>query len=490
MTDQLTEPRMLIDGKLVDATGGGTFANVNPATEDVLGDVADGTADDMATAIGAARRAFDETSWSTDRALRARCLDQLQAALEDHREVLRQVLMAEVGAPLLATYGPQLDMPLHDALRYPRRLVDEFEWERELPDVDSLMGKGRRRILKEPVGVVGAIIPWNFPLEITLNKLGPALAAGNTVVVKPAPDTPWNATHLGRLVAEHTDIPAGVVNIVTSSDHLRGQQLVEDPRVDLVSFTGSTAVGRQIMALGGATLKRLFLELGGKSANIVLDDADFPAVLPGTGFVCFHSGQGCAIPTRLLLPRSRYDEGLEIVAEAFAAVKYGDPQDAGNIAGPLVNARQRERVLEYIRSGVDEGARLVSGGGRPAHLDKGFYVEPTLFADVDSRMRIAQEEIFGPVLVVIPFDDDDDAVRIANDSAYGLSGLVNAGSDERALAVARRIRTGTLGINGGIWYAPDSPFGGYKASGVGRQGGLEGFEQYLETKTIALPVRD
>jgi aldehyde dehydrogenase (NAD+) len=242
------------------------------------------------------------------------------------------------------------------------------------------------------------------------------------------------------------------------------------------------------MELGAATLKRLFLELGGKSASIVLDDANFEAVLPGAAFVCAHAGQGCAMPTRLLLPRSRYEEGVAIVAEAMANVKVGDPNDAGVLTGPLINARQRERVLGYIQSGIDEGARLVLGGGKPAGLDRGFFVEPTLFADVDNSMRIAQEEIFGPVLVVIPFEDDDDAAAIANDSIYGLSGGVSSASEERSLALARRIRTGTLGINGGSWYAADSPFGGYKASGIGRQGGLEGFEQYLETKTLGLPV--
>jgi aldehyde dehydrogenase (NAD+) len=307
-------------------------------------------------------------------------------------------------------------------------------------------------------------------------------------VIKPAPDTPWSATHLGRLIAEETDIPDGVVNVVASSSHERGQQLVEDPRVDLISFTGSTATGRRIMAAAAPTLKRLFLELGGKSAAIALDDADFAAVLPAAAFVCIHAGQGCALPTRMLLPRSRYEEGVEILTAAFADVRVGDPNDPGVLAGPLINAVQHERVMGYIRSGLDEGARLVCGGGRPAGLDRGFYVEPTLFADVDNSMRIAQEEIFGPVLVVIPFDDDDDAVAIANDSIYGLSGGVSAASNERALAVARRIRTGTVGVNGGNWYAADSPFGGYKASGIGRQGGLEGFEMYLETKTVALPA--
>jgi aldehyde dehydrogenase (NAD+) len=489
MGDVLGERRNLIDGELVEAEGGRTYPNVNPATEEVIGQVADSSQADVDRAIAAARAAFDFTSWANDRDLRRRCLAQFQAALEADRESLRRELIAEVGAPLLTTYGPQLDMPLVDAINHPAQAMVDFAWERELPIVDGPLGSARRIVVKEPVGVVGAIIPWNFPLEITLHKLAQALATGNTMVLKPAPDTPWSATHLGRLIAEQTDIPAGVVNIVASASHERGQQLVEDSRVDLISFTGSTATGHRIMELGARTMKRLFLELGGKSAMIVLDDADFEAVLPAASFVCIHAGQGCALSTRLLLPRSRYDEGLAIVEEGFKAVKVGDPTDPGVLAGPLINATQRTRVLSYIQSGRDEGARVVCGGGRPAGLERGFYVEPTLFADVDNRMQIAQEEIFGPVLVVIPFDGDDDAVRIANDSIYGLSGGVSSASDERALGIARRIRTGTLGVNGANWYAADSPFGGYKSSGIGRQGGREGFEQYLETKTIALPIR-
>jgi aldehyde dehydrogenase (NAD+) len=487
VNDELGESRLLIDGELVTAADGGTYANVNPATEERLGTVSDATVTDGARAIAAARRAFDTTDWSLDREFRRHCLGQLQAALEKDRESLRRELVAEVGAPLLTTYGPQLDLPLADALAFPMQTIDDFPWERELAATKAV-GGARRLVVKEPVGVVGAIVPWNFPLEITLHKLAQALATGNTVVVKPAPDTPWSGTHLGRLIAEDTDIPAGVVNVLTSQSHERGQQLVVDPRVDLISFTGSTATGRRIMELGGATLKRLFLELGGKSATVVLDDADFAAVLPSASFVCMHSGQGCAMPTRLLLPRSRYEEGLAIVVESFAGVTVGDPNDPAVLAGPLINATQRDRVLAYVQSGIDQGARLVCGGGRPAGLDRGYYVEPTIFADVDNAMRIAQEEIFGPVLVVIPFDDDDDAVAIANDSIYGLSGSVSSASEERALRVARRIRTGTMSVNGGSWYAADSPFGGYKASGIGRQGGTEGFEQYLETKTIALPV--
>ena len=388
----------------------------------------------------------------------------------------------------MLTAGPQLEVPLADALRYPIRLIDEFEWENRLPDAtDFRGGTNSRLIVKEPVGVVGAITPWNFPFEVALAKLGQALATGNTVVLKPAPDTPWNATLLGRLVAEHTDIPAGVVNVVTSSDHLVGEELTLSRQVDLISFTGSTAVGKRIMEKGAATMKRLFLELGGKSATIVLDDADFDSALLIGIAVCSHAGQGCAIPTRMLLPRSRYDEGVERLKSYLAMAPYGDPQREDVIMGPLISAKQRDRVMGYIARGVEEGATLAVGGGRPDGQPRGYFVEPTMFTDVDNTMTIAQEEIFGPVLVVIPFEDDDDAVRIANESAYGLSGGVYSASFERSMAVARRVRAGTMGVNGGIWYGADVPFGGFKDSGIGRQNGVAGFDQYLEIKSLAWP---
>jgi aldehyde dehydrogenase (NAD+) len=483
------ETRMLIDGALVGATDGRTFDNVNPATEAVLGQVADGSIDDMRRAIGAARRAFDSTEWSTDRPFRRRCLEQLHAALVTQREELREQLILEVGCPRMLTFGPQLDAPLDGALTYPAQLIDEYAWEIDLPVALDFRGNNNgRRIVKEPVGVVGAIVPWNYPFEVTLTKLAQALATGNTVVLKPAPDTPWNATLLGRIVAEHTDIPAGVLNVVTSSDHLVGEELTLSPLVDLISFTGSTAVGIRIMEKGAATLKRLFLELGGKSATIVLDDADFPTALLSGLAVCSHAGQGCAIPTRMLLPRSRYEEGVAMLTAMFGAVPYGDPQRPDVIMGPVISRRQRERVLGYIETGIKEGATLVAGGGRPADQPRGWFIEPTLFTDVDNSMAIAREEIFGPVLAVLSFDDDDDAVRIANDSDYGLSGAVYSSSLERSLAVASRLRTGTLSVNGGMIYGPDLPFGGYKHSGIGRQNGIAGFDQYLETKSLAWPV--
>ena len=314
------------------------------------------------------------------------------------------------------------------------------------------------------------------------DRIGPSLASGCSIVLKPAPDTPWSATHLGKIIREKTDIPNGVVNIVASSDHLTGEVLSGDPRVDLVTFTGSTATGRRVMENASATVKKAFLELGGKSASIVLDDANLETTLPGAAMTCVHGGQGCAITTRWLVPRSRYDEAVAILKAAFEGWNWGDPTDPANLQGPQISKLQQERVLGYIEQGKQEGARSLVGGGKPDR--KGWFVEPTLFVDVEPGMAIAQEEIFGPVCCVLPFDDDDDAVRIANDSIYGLSGAVNSGSDERALAVARRLRTGTIAVNGGLWFAPDSPFGGYKQSGVGREMGVQGFEEYLETKTM------
>jgi acyl-CoA reductase-like NAD-dependent aldehyde dehydrogenase len=481
---------MLIDGKLVDGQSG-TFININPATEDVLGEVADASKADMHRAIDAARRAFDRTDWATNRAFRKRCLEQLQAALEAEKEALREELILEAGCPRMVTHGPQLDAPLRHALTYPAKLIDKYAWEMDLGDaVVELTGQlTTRKIWREPVGVVGAIVPWNFPFEVTINKIGQALATGNTVVLKPAPDTPFNATRLGRLIAECTDIPPGVVNVVTASDHLVGEELTLSPRVDLISFTGSTAVGRRIMEKGAATMKRLFLELGGKSATIVLEDADLQLACMMGMAPCMHAGQGCAIPTRLLLPRSRYDDGVQILKAMYESVAVGDPQDEGTLCGPVISAKQRSRVLGYIQKGIDEGATLLVGGTDPPDgRDKGFWVNPTLFIDVDNAMTIAQEEIFGPVLAVIPFEDEEDAIRIANDSIYGLAGNVMSGSLERSLAVARRLRAGFMGVNGGVAYGAEVPFGGYKASGIGRQNGHAGFDQYTELKSVAYPV--
>jgi aldehyde dehydrogenase (NAD+) len=479
------ETRNLIDGRLVPASNGGTFENVNPATGQVIGTCADGTKDDMEAALAAARRAFDTTDWATNHALRARCVRQLYEAVKADKEQLRSIVVHEAGACVSLTGYMHVDEPI-EGLAYWAERAASYPYEQAMSEVPFLGQPQRRLLRREPVGVVGAITPWNVPLYLNIAKIGPALASGCTVVLKPAPDTPWSATHLGKL-AQQTDLPPGVLDIVASSDHLLGEMLSGDPRVDLVTFTGSTATGRRVMERAAATVKKVFLELGGKSANIVLEDADLAKVLPTAAMTCVHGGQGCAITTRLLLPRSRYAEGVALVKKAFEGWRYGDPSDPSVLQGPQVSRRQQERVLAYIEKGKQEGARLLVGGKKPDR--PGFFVEPTLFVDVDPRSTLAQEEIFGPVLVVIPYDDDDDAVRIANESIYGLSGAVHSASEERALGVARRIRTGTISVNGGQWFHVDTPFGGYKQSGLGRENGLAGFEEYLETKVIALPKR-
>ena len=476
-------PQQLVDGKLVPAGDGATYPVLNPATGRQIGHAPDATAADVDAAVAAARRSFDETGWATDVALRVRCLRQLHQALVDQGEQLRALTTAEAGAPAFLTAGPQYDAPV-EGLRWTVDLAERYEWETDLGVAEPMGVRTRRTLRREPVGVVAAITPWNFPNQINLAKVGPALAAGNTVVLKPAPDTPWVACELGRLAAEHTDLPPGVLNVVTPSSNDVAARLVTDPRVDLVSFTGSTATGRAVMAAAAPTLKRVFLELGGKSAAVVLDDADLAAAAGATAFAaCLHAGQGCALTTRLLVPRERYAEAVQVAADTMASIGVGDPTDPGTVCGPVISAAQRDRVAGYLRLAEEEGGRFATGG---RVLDRdGFWVEPTLVAGLDNTARVAQEEIFGPVLVVIAHDGDDDAVRIANDSDYGLSGSVHSADPDRALAVARRIRTGTIAVNGGVWFSPDAPFGGYKQSGIGREMGVLGFEEYLETKLVA-----
>ncbi len=482
------ESRMLIDGKLTEAASGNTFANVNPATEEVIGQVADAGVEDMDRAIDAARRAFDETDWSTNHAFRRRALTQLQEALEREKETLRLETVAEVGTPIMLTYAVQCDTPIQD-MAWPINLSDTYEYETDIGEHEFFGMNSRRTVVREATGVVAAITPWNYPLQVNLAKVIPALSAGNSVILKPAPDTPWNATFLGRLVAEQTDIPPGIFNVVTSADKAAvGEMLSGDPRVDMVTFTGSTATGRRIMANASNTIKKVFLELGGKSAQIVLDDADLESVCAMGGMIAMHAGQGCAMLTRMLLPEARYDEAVDMLKASFEGVTYGDPMDPTVTMGPVINASQRERILGYIEKGKAEGGRLVHGGGRPADLDRGYYVEPTLFVDVDPDATIAQEEIFGPVLVVHKYSGDDEAVAIANNSIFGLSGAVVGSDLERSLGIAKRIRAGTMSVNGGMWFGPDSPFGGYRQSGIGREMGQAGFEEYLETKTLGLPI--
>ncbi|WP_431238672.1 aldehyde dehydrogenase [Mycolicibacterium aichiense] len=478
---------LFINGELVPG-GNGRYPTINPATEEVLGTAADGNADDMSRAIDAARRAFDTTDWSTNTELRVRGIRQLRDAMKEHVEELREMTMAEVGAPRMLTAAAQLEGPVED-LSFSADTAENYSWRQDLGVAAPMGIKTARTIVREAVGVVGAITPWNFPHQINLAKLGPALAAGNTIVLKPAPDTPWCAAVLGELIAEHTDIPPGVVNIVTSNDHSVGAMLSSDPRIDMVSFTGSTNTGRAVMAAGAATIKKVFLELGGKSAFLVLDDADLAGACSMAAFTAsMHAGQGCAITTRLVVPRARYDEAVEAAAATMGGIKAGDPTNPGTICGPVISERQRDQVQSYLDLAITEGGRFACGGGRPADRDTGYFISPTVIAGLDNSARVAREEIFGPVLTVIAHDGDDDAINIANDSPYGLSGSVFSSDPERAQGVADRLRVGTVNVNGGVWYSADVPFGGYKQSGVGREMGLAGFEEYLELKVIATAV--
>ena len=482
------ETRLYIDGELRNSGTGKTIDNINPATEEVLGTCTDAGPADMEQAIVAARRAFDSTDWATNHEFRKHCLLQLHNALQEEKEDIRAELIAEVGSTVGMTYIAQLEWPLADAVRWPAEYIAKFAWERML-DQDAKMGVPYNRVVvKEAMGVVGAITPWNFPFEIISNKVGQILATGNTMVLKPAIETPWSALRWGRIIAEKTDIPPGVVNIVPASDNNVAQVLATDPRIDMVSFTGSTAVGKLIQRLSADTMKRNMLELGGKSAYLVLDDADLDTALPGCIGALMHSGQGCALTTRMLVPRSLYQQAVDVATTTFGALSVGDPSDPNTFCGPLVSAKQRDRVLNYIEIAKREGGRVTVGGGVPDGLDRGYFVAPTVVADVEPTHTIFQEEIFGPVLSITPYDGGDDAaVELANNSSYGLAGTI-MGSAQRAMAVGRRIRTGSLMINSGLYYGADAPFGGYKMSGIGRQNGHEGFEQYLQTKTIGYPI--
>ena len=485
--EMLPEAKLYIDGKVRQAAGGKTYDNIGPWTGAVVGKAADASADDVNEAIAAARRAFDETDWSTNRDKRVALLKKYRELLQANRDKLVQIARLEAGTGLGACNGrPPVDGALagfDDLLK----CFDEVTWEEERGSKKEYGFETQRLVVREACGVVGAITPWNVPLYVNIGKVVAALLAGCTVILKPAPDTPLMGAFMGELAAE-AGFPPGVFNVITSADPaMAGEMLTKDPRVDLISFTGSTAVGRKIMENGAATLKRVFLELGGKSAYVVLDDAPNFMMTVASSMVAFHAGQGCAYPTRLLVSKNRYAEALKILEMCYTSfsTKWGKFDDPGCIMGPVISRKQLDRVLGYIETGQKEGARLLAGGKARPDLGGGFFVEPTCFVDVRNDMRIAQEEIFGPVLVVIPYEDEEDAVHIANDSAYGLGGAV-FGSTPRALGVAKRIRAGALSVNGGMSITGDLPFGGFKGSGVGREWGREGIEEFLDTKAIAV----
>lgn len=476
--------QLYIDGAWIDSESDTIIDVVNPATEEVIGRIPQATVGEVTRAIEAARRAFDEGPWPTmPPRERAQVLLRMADAMEKRRAELVDLNMAESGSTRALAEYLQVGIPITHTRDMAERILPGFEFERGvLPTVGQGLGQGV--VVREPAGVAALISAYNFPLFLNIMKLVPALAAGCTVVLKPAPTTPLEAFILGE-IAEEAGLPAGVLNIVTG-DVDAGRELTTNPMVDLVSFTGSDTVGRLVYEQAAPSLKKVVLELGGKSANIICEDADLAKVAESViGNMVTHAGQGCSLLTRTLVHRSRYDELVAMVAGGLSMIKVGDPADPSTMMGPLISEAQRSKVEALIQSGVDQGARIAFGGGRPAGLDKGYFVEPTLFVDVDNSMDIAQKEFFGPVGVIIPFDDDDHAVRLANDSDFGLGGGVFSGDPVRAYGIAKRIRTGMVNINGGGGgVTPHVPFGGYKQSGLGREWGAAGLEEYLQTKSI------
>ena len=468
-----------IGGDWVPSDGGGTIEVISPHTEQVIATVPEASNADIDQAVVAARNALETGPWATmDPAGRGEILADLTAGLGARAEDLAQTITAEMGSPIMFSHLGQVGATLMVADYY-ANLVKDFAFEEERQGMMSSV-----LVRREPVGVVGAIVPWNVPLYVTMLKLAPALAAGATMVLKPAPESPLSAYLLAEAL-EEAGVPKGVVNILPAGREV-GEHLVRHPGVDKIAFTGSTAAGMKIASLCGEQLKRYTLELGGKSAAIILDDADVDTTLDSLLQVAglMNSGQACVAQTRVLASKAKYDEVVNGLATRMEAVKVGDPAEMDTEVGPLVAERQRDRVEKYIVQGQEEGAEVVVGGGRPSGQDTGWYVEPTLFAKVTNDMRIAQEEIFGPVISAIAFEDVDDAVRIANDSSYGLSGSVwTADGAGVGLDVAKRIRTGTFNVNG-FMLEPCAPFGGFKQSGVGREGGPEGLAAYLEDKAI------
>ncbi|MEU4774216.1 aldehyde dehydrogenase family protein [Micromonospora sp. NPDC023644] len=468
----LARTAFYLDGEWVAAGSGETVAVRNPATEEVVATVPAGTAADVDRAVAAARAAFP--GWADGApAERAARLDRLHAALSARADEIARTVALELGTPLKVAARVQAGLPLtvlHSYVELAAR-----------PPADETVGNSL--VVREPVGVVGAITPWNYPLHQVVAKLAPALAAGCTVVLKPSELTPLTAYLLFDAIHE-AGFPPGVVNLVTGTGPVVGEAIAAHPDVDMVSFTGSTATGRRIAHLAADRIARVALELGGKSANLVLDDADLAtAVKVGVGNAFLNSGQTCTAWTRLLVHRDRYDEALDLAAKAAGGYRLGDPFDPATRLGPLVSAAQRERVRDHVARGLADGGRLVAGGPDAPLPERGFFVAPTVIADVDPDSALAQEEVFGPVLAVIPFGDDDEAVAVANNSRYGLAGAVWSADGERALRVARRLRTGAVDVNGAP-FNPLAPFGGYKQSGLGRELGRHGLEEFLQVKAI------
>jgi acyl-CoA reductase-like NAD-dependent aldehyde dehydrogenase len=475
----LNPDRLFIGGVWAAPSSDRRIQIVSPSTEETIGSAPEAAPADVDAAATAARRAFDDPAgWASwDAAARAAALDRLADALESRGEELARTVSMQNGMPIAVAQQLEAAYPVA-VLRYYGELIRQLPMSERR---DGLFG-GSILVERRPVGVIGAVVPWNFPQALTALKLAPALAAGCTLVLKPSPETVLDSHLLADCVAD-AGIPAGVVNVVPGGSEL-GAYLIAHPGIDKVAFTGSTAAGREIAKRCGQLLRPLTLELGGKSAAIVLDDADLTNAAEDLfGATLLNSGQTCFLGTRVLAPRSRYHEVVELFTELAAGATVGDPLDSQTQVGPLVSARQRARVEHYIATGRSEGARVTTGGGRPEHLDTGWFVEPTVFADVRNDQTIAREEIFGPVLALIAYEHEDEAVAIANDSSYGLAGTVWSNDPERALSVARRVLTGSIGVN---HYLPDpvAPYGGVKDSGIGRELGPEGLAAYQHLQSI------
>lgn len=467
--------RVFIGGEWVEPAGADPIEVVNPTTEEVIGTIPGCSAVDADRAVEAARGAFE--SWSqTSREERARFIVAIAEGLNERGDEIAATITQELGMPLKLSRIIQVGLPASQFASMPT-LMEEIAWEEEI---------GSSRVLREPVGVLGAITPWNYPLNQIAAKVAPALAAGCTVVLKPSEVTPLNAFMLAEVV-EAAGLPAGVFNLVTGVGPVVGEAIAAHPGVDMVSFTGSTRAGRRVSELASATVKPVAMELGGKSPNLILDDAELEKAVPDGVAKCFlNSGQTCSALTRMLVPRQRLAEAEQLAKATAETFTPGDPFDGATRLGPLVSETQRDRVRGYIEKGIAEGARLITGGAEaPEGLERGFFVRPTVFSEVEAEMTIGQEEIFGPVLAIQPYEGEDDAVRIANSTPYGLAGGVWSADSERAIAVARRIRTGQIEINGGA-FNPLAPFGGYGQSGHGRENGRYGIEELLQVKSLQL----
>jgi len=475
----MLEYKIYINGQFRDASDKGVMDAINPYDRSVFAILAKSTVDDTRDAIKAARTAFDSGVWSgKTREERSAIIKQIADKIKENSAFLQELEINESGSTFKKS---------KDDMYLTYRAASTFA-KLALVDLDETLdiskeGVSKNLLVHEPVGVVSAIIPWNFPLQMAIWKIAPALAAGCTIVLKPAPETSVSALELAKII-DSTDLPKGVVNIITGDAEV-GEEMVTNPMVDKVAFTGSTEIGKKVMSLASATMKKVTLELGGKSASIILDDADLDLAIDGSAYACyFHNGQCCVAGSRLILTGKNYDEVVDRLKAKLAKMKIGNPMDKDTDIGPMVSDKHQKRVLEYIDIGKNEGARLVYGGGVPNGFENGCYVEPTLFADVTNNMRIAQEEIFGPVLSVIKATSEDDAVRIANASSFGLAGGVWSTDNDRAMSIARKLRAGTVWINEWHILNDKAPFGGYKQSGSGRELGIEGLKAYTELKHI------